>query len=181
MMIFYRVVLFFLFLMICWCFNWSICMWWRQINSNLPSRRLVRDSFEWCWSSASSSSSISGRTICCLLSGTLKLASDWKYDQKHILSTSFLTSCHLLIPCMFSSWSAWTPLCKEWDSSACPSRSLWPREGCGQDPSGYHSRERRPKMCLNIMFQEMLAELPQFRECIHERSTLLTYIYQRFL
>ena len=40
-------------------------------------------------------------------------------------------------------------------------------------------------MCLNIMFQEMLAELPQFRECIHERRTyifLRTYVgAQRFI
>ena len=44
----------------------------------LPNNKLVSESFECLWFKSSSSSSISGKTICCLLSGTLE-----KHFKKH--------------------------------------------------------------------------------------------------
>ena len=55
-----------------------------------------------------------------------------------------LTPCHRPIPCMFFSWSAWTPQCREWDSSVCPSSNPWPLGEFGPGPSGYHSPGTRP-------------------------------------
>ena len=50
----------------------------------LPNNKLVSESFECLWFKSSSSSSISGKTICCLLSGTLE-----KHFKKHYYYLAF--------------------------------------------------------------------------------------------
>ena len=73
---------------------------------HLPKSKLVNDSFECRWLKSSSSSSISGSTICCLLSGTLKeMVIEYKWSVPSIQIHTHVLSCKCAILHHVISWT----------------------------------------------------------------------------
>ena len=73
---------------------------------HLPKSKLVNDSFECLWLKSSSSSSISGSTICCLLSGTLKeMVIEYKWSVPSIQIHTHVLSCKCAILHHVISWT----------------------------------------------------------------------------